>query len=69
MKGGMALVTFNPRGVVQIKINRFSPREVLLFQMKRGKGHHAAHNAPPVKMDFFHCLCPGVILASIVCHY
>ena len=45
----MALVTFNPRGIVQIKINRFSPREVLLFQMKGGKGHHAAHNAPPVK--------------------
>ena len=31
----MALVTFKPRGVVQIKINKFSPREVLLFQMKR----------------------------------
>ena len=69
MKGGMALVTFNPRGVVQIKIDRFSPREVLLFKMKGGKGHHAAHNAPPVKMDFFHGLYPGIILASIVCHY
>ena len=33
-----------------------------------GQGHHAAHNAPPVKMGFFHCLCLGVILASIVSH-
>ena len=49
MKGGMALVTFNPGGVVQIKINRFSAREMLLLQVKRGKGHHAADNAPPVK--------------------
>ena len=68
MKGGMALVTFNPGGVVQIKINRFSAREMLLLQVKRGQGHHAADNAPPVKMDFFHGLCPGVIVSSIVCH-
>ena len=68
MKRGMAIVTFNPGGVVQIKINRFSAREMLLFQVKGGQGHHAADNAPPVKMDFFHGLCPGVILISIFCH-
>ena len=68
MKGGVALVTFNPRGIVQIKIKRFSPREVLLFQMKGGKGHHGAHNAFPVKMGLFYCLCPGVVLAFIVCY-
>ena len=67
MKGSMAFVTFNPGGVIQIKINRFSPREVLLFQVKRGQGHHAADNASPVKVNFFHCLYPGVI--SIVSHY
>ena len=45
MKGDMALVTFNPRGIVQIKINRFSPREVLLFQMKgeRATMQHTMH--------------------------
>ena len=68
MKGGMALVTFNPGGVVQIKINRFSAREVLWGQVKGGQGYHAADNAPPVKMNFFHGLCSGVILISIFCH-
>ena len=70
MKGGMAFVTFNLWGVVQVKIHRISAREMLLFKVKGGKGHHAADNAPPVKMDFFHGLCPGVILCwiSIVSH-
>ena len=68
MKGGMAFVTFNPGGIVQIKVNRFSAREVLLFQVNGGQGQHAAYNASPVKMDFFHGLCPGVILISIFCH-
>ena len=68
MKGHMALITFNPWGVVQVKIHRIGAREMLLFQVKGGQGHHAAHNAPPVKMGFFHCLCLGVILASIVSH-
>ena len=70
MKGDMAFVTFNPGGVIQIEINRFIPREMLLFQVKRGQGHQAAYNASPVKMDFFHGLCPGVILCgmSIVSH-
>ena len=65
---GVALITFNPWGVVQVKIHRFSAREMLLFQVKGGQGHHAAHNASPVKMDFFHSLCPGVIVSSIVCN-
>ena len=44
----MALVTFNPWGVVQVKIHRIIAREMLLFRVKGGQGHHAAHNAPPV---------------------
>ena len=70
MKGGMAFVTFNPWGVVQVKIHRISAREMLLFKVKEGQGHHAADNAPPVKINFFHGLCPGVILCwiSIVSH-
>ena len=37
MKRGIVLVTFNPGGVVQIKINKFSAREVLLFQVKKDR--------------------------------
>ena len=29
-----------------------------------GQGHHAVHNVSPVKMDFTHDLCPGVILVE-----
>ena len=45
MKGGMALVTFNPGGVINVKINRFSPREMLLFQVKgdRATVQHTMH--------------------------
>ena len=45
MKGGMALVTFNPWGVVQVKINRISTREMLLFQVKgdRATMQHTMH--------------------------
>ena len=38
MKGGMAFVTFNPWGVVQVKIHRISAREMLLFKVKGGQG-------------------------------
>ena len=34
MKGGMEFVTFNPWGVVQVKIHRISAREMLLFKVK-----------------------------------
>ena len=65
MKGSMAIVTFYPGGIINAKIEGFSPREIPLFQVKGGQGQHAAYNASPVKVDFFHGLYPGVILCGI----
>ena len=41
----MALVPFNPWGVIQMKIYRFSAREVLLFEVEgeRGTMPHTIH--------------------------
>ena len=69
MKRDVTFVIFNPGGIINVKINIFSPREMLLFQVKRGQGQLAAYNASPVKVDFFHDLCFGVILVSIISHY
>ena len=45
MKGGTALVIFNLEGVINVKINRFNAREVLLFQVKgdRATMQHTMH--------------------------
>ena len=62
----MAFVTFNPAGVIQIKINRFSPREMLLFQVKGVQGHHAADNASPVALKSSHLYTYLILKLPIV---
>ena len=58
MKGGMAFVTFNPEGVIQIKINRFSPREMLLFHVKGGQGPPCSRQCISSQSEFLPLLVP-----------
>ena len=58
MKGGMAFVTFNPGGVIQIKIHRFSPQEMLLFQMKGVTGPPCSRQCISSQSEFLPLLVP-----------
>ena len=65
----MALVTFNPWGVVPVKIQNQCQGDAV-DQGEGGQGHHAADNAPPVKMNFFMSYalgsyCVGSALSAI----
>ena len=61
MKWGVAFVTFNPRGTINVIIDTISASKVLKLQMLWGESNNATHNSSIVEVDFFHCLIPCII--------
>ena len=66
MEWGVAFVTFNPWGIIQVKIHRLSAREMLVLQMLWREGNHTANNTSPVKICFLKSLPPGIVLSWVM---
>ena len=62
MEWGVAFVTFNPRGIIQVKIHRLSAREMLVLQnaVERGqpysKQYISSENMFPQELATWDCI-------------